>query len=159
METITTLKPETISSLHELIAANLDNVQLSQVALDRIASPIMGDLFRELTDERLVHLRELQTYLRCNGAPAEPVGTSLGVARNMWVDLRAAINAGDPYVIFLEAERGEARLESAYRTTLHQTLASPLNAVLMRQLASVRMRRTQLERLKGLAKSASPDAL
>lgn len=159
METLTTLTDATIEAMHGLIAANLDALQLCEVATDRVASPLMGDLFHELGEERREQLLELQTYLRHNGAPAEPEGTTLGVAHNMWTDLRAAINAGEPYVVLLEAERGEGRLEEAYRSALHEAQASPLNAVLMRHLETVRGRRAQLERLAEVAKKSATDAI
>ena len=48
------------------------------------------------------------------------------------------MNGGDPYVILIEAERGEDHIKEAYEEVLKETAGSAMNDVLTDQYAAVK---------------------
>lgn len=52
--------------------------------------------------------------------------------------MRGELNGGDPYVILIEAERGEDHIKEAYEDVLKETAEDAVNDVLTAQYAIVK---------------------
>lgn len=144
METKIDLNPRTIEAVQDLIQANLDSTRGFKEASKEVNDPIVSGLFTGIAVQRDKHANELQYYVVLNGERARTEGTWLASAHRAWIDLRAKLNGGDPYVILSEIERGEDHIKSAYEETLKETAGSALNDVLTKQYANVKVEHDQI---------------
>lgn len=155
-ETPQHLKPETLANLRGLQRANRDAAAALKAASSQAEStqggqPLLHRLFDQIGSLREDFANELGEHLASNDeAQSEGVSPS-GRLRELWVNFRAAINAGEPHVLLIEARRSEANLDEAYREAILATTGSPVNDVLHRQLADVVETRKALEAMEALA--------
>jgi uncharacterized protein (TIGR02284 family) len=138
METVTTLQEDTIAKLQDLIEICIDSAKGCADAAEHSDDEQVSSLFRQLGNQRADHTRELQGYVKLNREKPEKGGSALGTAHRLWLDLRAAINGGDPKVILIEAERGEDQIKQKYEEVIKETAGSALNDVLLRQYKQVK---------------------
>ena len=138
LETKTTLYDETIEKVQKLIRANIDAHDGFTECAAEIDDPSVAKLFRDLANERFELATELQTYVEWNGEEAEEDGSVAAKVHRVWIDVRSTLNAGDPYVILIEAERGEDHIKHAYEDVLKESAGSALNDVLLTQYARVK---------------------
>lgn len=115
----------------QLVEANLDSYHVLTEIADRMNDPVFAEDLREIAVRRGKNAEELETHLRQNEESPPTQGTLCGKLRQAWVDVRAAINAGDTYVMLVEAEKAERAIESAYTTAIkHLSNSALLSAVL-----------------------------
>ena len=138
IETLTDLNESTISGLQKLIRYNIDARDGFREAADDISDPILASLFREMVKERNELVTELQDHVQDTGEKAEDDGSAMAAVHRAWIKVRAAVNAGDPYPILCEAEKGEDYIKAAYEDVLKETAGSAVNDVLTRQYAIVK---------------------
>ncbi len=124
--------------LQDLIQINLDSSKGFREAAEEISEDDIAKLFRGLAEERANHAEELQTFVAWNGEKAADDGSLLGCMHRAWVNVRAKLNGGDPYVVLIEAERGEDSIKEAYEEALKSTAGSAMNDVLLKQYACVK---------------------
>ena len=96
------------------------------------------NLFRELAVERSANATELQTFVEWHGNEAEEDGSFSAGVHRAWINVRGKLNGGDPYVILIEAERGEDHIKAAYEDILKDTAGSAMNDLLQRQYTNVK---------------------
>lgn len=128
----------TVEKLQDLIQINIDSYNGFIEAAEKIDHENLAGLFRELATDRSGFAEELKQFVRMNEESPEQSGSGSAKAHRLWIDLRAALNGGDPYVILIEAERGEDKIKSKYEDALKDTAGSPVNDVLQRQYARVK---------------------
>lgn len=138
LETKANLNEETVEALQDLIEINLDSVAGFQQAADSIDHQGLQTLFRKVASERQMHADELKGFVRYNREEPEDSGSVAGAAHRQWLNLRAAINGGDPKVVLIEAERGEDAIKEKYEDLIKKTAGSAMNDVLLRQYAEVK---------------------
>jgi uncharacterized protein (TIGR02284 family) len=154
----TTLDARTVNQLHDLIRMNIDSYRSLNDAGERIDHPDLGPFFRDLAAQRRRQADELQQFVaaRSDEEPASG-GTAAGTLHRMWMDLRAAINGGDVYVILIEVERAEDRIKDEYQELLDEThgaLNDPLHEVLMRHSEQVVTAHDRVRQLRDAMKSS-----
>lgn len=138
METVRDLNEDTLEGLQDLIQLNIDSAEGFRDAAEKVDDNALSSLFSRLSQERFTQSQELKRYVGMNGEEPEDSGTAKGTVHRLWMDLRAAINGGDPKVILIEAERGEDAIKEKYEEVLKETAGSPLNGVLQRQYVAVK---------------------
>lgn len=136
-ETKTTLKPETIDALQELIQVNIDSRDGFHEAADNIDDLSVSSLFRELASQRNSNVSELRTLVSSNLEEPQDSGSAAASIHRTWMDLRAALGGGVSAMLS-EAERGEDYIKSKYEETLKATAGSAVTDVLNRQYADVK---------------------
>lgn len=137
-ETKTDLNDTTIEKLQKLIQANIDACNGFRESAEELDDPTLSALFRELGDQRSELATELQEYVEFNGEAPEDDGSVAAKTHRIWINIRAKLNGGDPYVILIEAERGEDHAKAAYEDVLKETAGSAMNDVLTRQYRVVK---------------------
>jgi uncharacterized protein (TIGR02284 family) len=137
LETKLSLSDDTLKHLQELIQTNIDSSEGLVSAAERVDDHRVASTFREIAQERTNNARELQSYVTANAKEAQTEGSTIGAIHRGWTAMRAAINGGDPYVILIEAERGEDRIKEQYEDVLLHTAGSAVNDVLQRQFAGI----------------------
>ena len=133
------LSDKATEALQHLIKYNLDSYKGFNEAADQISHTGIAALFRELAGERNRMAEELKRFVAI-GSDEEPedAGHARGAMHRAWMDIRAALNGGDPYVILIEAERGEDAIKDAYKEALDEVQSGPVRETLMRQYAQVK---------------------
>lgn len=130
LETKTDLNDSTIQKLQKLIRANIDSYNGFHESAEEMDNTQLSMLFRELGDQRSAMASELQKFVEFNGEEAEDDGSVAAKTHRIWINIRAKLNGGDPYVILIEAERGEDHIKAAYEDVLKETAGSAMNDVL-----------------------------
>lgn len=138
LETKTTLNDSTISGLQKLIRYNIDSYDGFREAAEEVEDSALASLFRELGGERAQMATELQKHVEKNDQDAENDGSMMAAVHRAWINVRAALNGGDPYPILCEAEKGEDHIKAAYEGVLKETAGSAVNDLLTRQYAKVK---------------------
>ncbi len=138
LQTKTDLSETTINKLQKLIRANIDSYNGFHEAAEEIDDAKLTALFKELGDQRSVMATELQEVVAFNGKEAEDDGSVAAKTHRIWINIRSKINRGDPYVILIEAERGEDHIKAAYEEVLEETTSSVMNDLLLDQYRAVK---------------------
>lgn len=138
LETKSTLTDETIEKLQKLIRANIDSYNGFHESAEELNDARLSTLFRQIGDDRSAMASELQQQVEFNGEEAEDDGSVAAKTHRIWINIRGKLNGGDPYVILIEAERGEDHIKEAYEEVLTETAGSAMNDVLSRQYAKVK---------------------
>ena len=153
LETKSTLTDETIEKLQKLIRANIDSYNGFHESAEELDDAQLTVLFRRLGDERSAMATELQEYVTFNGKEAEDDGSVAALTHRIWINIRGKLNGGDPYVILIEAERGEDHIKEAYEEVIKETAGSAMNDVLLAQYAKVKAGHDEIRDLRDLYKN------
>ncbi len=138
LETKTDLNDSTIDKLQKLIQANIDSYNGFHESAEEMEDQKLSALFKGLGDQRSAMASELQKFVEFSGVEAEDDGSVAAKTHRIWINIRAKLNGGDPYVILTEAERGEDHIKAAYEDVLKETPGSAMNDLLMKQYAVVK---------------------
>ncbi|WP_372719744.1 PA2169 family four-helix-bundle protein [Novipirellula sp.] len=138
LETKQSLSETTVKKLQKLIRANIDSYDGFRESAEELSDKKLATLFREIANERSALATELQNYVQWNGEEAEDDGSASAGVHRAWINVRSKLNGGDPYVILIEAERGEDHIKNAYEEVLKDTAGSAMNDVLLSQYAVVK---------------------
>lgn len=152
LETKCNLSDQTIEKLQKLIRANIDSYNGFHESAEEMDDPQLSELFREIGDQRSAMASELQCYVEFNGKEAEDDGSVAAKTHRIWINIRGKLNGGDPYVILIEAERGEDHIKEAYEDVLKETAGSPMNDVLQAQYAKVKAGHDKIRDLRDAKK-------
>ncbi|MCA9198269.1 MAG: PA2169 family four-helix-bundle protein [Planctomycetales bacterium] len=153
LETKSTLNDKTVDKLQRLVQCNIDSKDGFREAAEEIDDNRVATLFRELADQRSKLATELQSHVAWNGKRPENDGSFAASVHRTWIDLRAKLNGGDPYVILIEAERGEDHIKHAYEDVLKETAGSAVNDVLIAQYGVVKAGHDQVRDLRDAYKN------
>jgi uncharacterized protein (TIGR02284 family) len=148
METMTTLREDTVKGVAKLVRMNRDAAGGFSEAAEKIDCPHCRGVFNDAANERRRFEHELVSALQISDEDIPDGGTALGAFHHAWMGLRSTLNGGDPKAIVSEAIRGESSLKDSYEDVLKDTAGSPLNAVLQRQVNSVNTTIHSLESIK-----------
>ncbi len=153
LETKTDLNKTTVSKLQKLIQANIDSYNGFHESAEEIDDAKLAVLFKEIGDQRSAMASELQKVVEYNCEEAEDDGSVAAKTHRIWVNIRSKINSGDPYVILIEAERGEDHIKAAYEDVLKETAGSAVNDLLTDQYAIVKAGHDKVRDLRDSYKS------
>lgn len=138
LESKLNLEEKTLKKLQSLIQINIDSEEGLTAAANKVDDNRLSATFRQVGQTRSSNVHELQSYVVANAQEPEDGGSAMGALHRGWTSMRSAINGGDPYVMLIEAERGEDHIKETYEDVLKETAGSAVNDVLQRQYASVK---------------------
>lgn len=148
------LRPSTIAAIRDLIAANLDSSRELETAAAAIQDTGVARLLREIAVQRGEHVIELQNALTIRKIEANFAGTLTGTLRRLWLELRAAVQGGDPYAVLVETERAEDVIKKAYEAAVRECDDNPISVLLQAQFATVERGHDRVRELRDQAKLA-----
>ncbi len=148
METVSTLRKETISGIQDLIEINIDSSKGFREAADKIETNEIATLFRHCADEREQYAGQLKSLVQANGTEPTDSGSIKGTVHRWWVGLRGTVQQGDEHAVLAEAERGEDAIKHRYEDTLKGTAGSAVNDVIQKQYAGVKARHDQIRDMR-----------
>ena len=154
LETKIDLNEETVKGVQKLIRYNIDSADGFKAAAKDIKTETIATLFRDLASERQSLAEELQTYVEINGEESVDSGSAMAAVHRAWISARGLINAGAPYPILCEAEKGEDCIKAAYEDVLKDTAGSAMNDVLTQQYAKVKAGHDRVRDLRDAMKDA-----
>jgi uncharacterized protein (TIGR02284 family) len=143
---ILALDRETVHLIQDLIKASLDASALLAEASRKVSHAGLAGLFQRLGRERAWMARDLQVLVEAGDERPARRGTAAGAVRRLWIDLRSAINAGDPRVLMAEIEPVEARTLAVCRAAMERTASGPVHDWLAGQHARLQRDRLHLRR-------------
>lgn len=138
-ETTTTLNTQTIEHLQDLVRINRDSAEGFRKAAELIQDLKLTELFLQIAGQREAFARELRGYVELNDEDGDISTSWEGMFHRWWLDVRALLSSGNDHAVLAEAERGEDKIKEMYEDVLKDTAGSPLNDVLMRQYAEVKV--------------------
>ena len=137
-----TLSDKAASKLNDLIQLNIDSAKGFREAADAIddqKGAALKNLFLDIANRRESYVVELKQSVNFKSdKKPEDDGSVKGTMHRWWLDARAKLNAGDPTVVLIEAERGEDAIKERYEEVLKETSGSPVNDLLLRQYSGVK---------------------
>lgn len=148
METVSTLRDDTISGIQDLIEINIDSSKGFREAADKVECTDIANLFRQCADEREQYAGQLKSLVQVNGEEPKDSGTIRGTVHRWWLSLRGTVQQGDEHALLAEAERGEDAIKHRYEDTLKDTAGSAVNDVLQNQYTGVKARHDQIRDMR-----------
>ncbi|MFY9256447.1 MAG: PA2169 family four-helix-bundle protein [Fuerstiella sp.] len=150
VETKANLSEKSIQNLQDLIQINIDSINGLKDAAEGVNDDRVENLFRDVLAERASFALELQVYVEWNKERAIVSQSLAGRVHQLWMDVRSKLNGGDPYVILIEAERGEDSIKAAYEHALSDNPASAVGDVLHQQLTIVKSGHDRIRDMRDL---------
>jgi uncharacterized protein (TIGR02284 family) len=143
---ILTLDRQTVDLVQDLIKVALDGSALFAEASRKVNDAGLAGLFKRLGRERAWMARDLQVLVEACDERPQRRGTMTGVVHRLWMDVRSAMNAGDPRVLVAEVERVEAKIAETCRIAVSQTASGPVHDWFVKRHAQVKRDLAQLRR-------------
>lgn len=153
LETKMDLNEGTLAKLQKLIRGNIDSYNGFHESAEEIADSKLKALFKKIGDQRSAMATELQEYVEFNRKDAEDDGSVAAKTHRIWINIRSKLNSGDPYVLLIEAERGEDHIKEAYEDMLKETAGSAMNDVLTQQYTLVKAGHDAIRELRDAYKN------
>lgn len=133
------LKPETIESLQELIRGLNDSQQCLQEAADSVRDDqLVTSTLKKVSQERQGVCNEIAKLVESTEEAPADEGTFAGNLRTIWTALRSGLNAGNPTVVLIEAERAEKVLLQKFQDILAEVRNMPIAVQLDRMYEAVK---------------------
>ncbi len=142
------LREEELTSLQDVLQANVDSARLFDDAAEQIKNPRMADLFRDIAQQRRANAQELKQYVIAAGEKPDDKPSLGGQTREIWLRFRSALNGGDPYVVLAEAERSEDHLKEIYTEAIRHNAGSPAAQSLHQQFAVMNKQHNAVHELR-----------
>lgn len=115
-----------------MIQVNIDSINGLKDAAEDVNDDRVENLFCDVLAERASFALELQVYVEWNNQRAVVSQSLASRVRQLWMYARANLNGGDPYVILIEAERGEDSIKAAYENA-HFPTTRPVRLAIVKQ--------------------------
>ncbi|CAN5723535.1 PA2169 family four-helix-bundle protein [soil metagenome] len=143
---------EVVSTLKDLIRTLEDGKEGFKLAAESTDNPDMRTLFLHYAAQREQFSAELHHLSGLDGDEALDIETSLtGALHREWLNLRSALNAGDPGAILAECERGENHAVSEYRKALDLPLPTEVVHAIGAQSLEITSAHEKVKYLRDLA--------
>ena len=139
-----------ISVLNNLIETCKDGEKGFKAAADGLKSAAAKNKFLGYSRERAQMASELQAEVRRLGGDPDKSGSLSGTLHRGWLELKAAVTAGNDHAVFAEAERGEDVAKSVYEDALKEQLPASALAVVQQQSAKVRRAHDDVRALRDM---------
>ena len=153
LETTSTLSPETISTLNELIQMNIDSRDGFRQAAVEIDDLSIASFFDRVADDRERQADELTNFVEYNGEEADRSGSFAAAVHRAWMNIRESLSANNRYAVLAEAERGEDQIKRAYELALTENPGSAMQEVLMQHFQQVKAIHDHVRALRDAHKS------
>ncbi len=113
-----------ISKLDDLITTLIDSVKGYDHSADKVGSPVMAQLFRDLSVERKEAVKLLQDRSRALDGRPNQFGSAAGTVHRRLEDILVALGGGDKAVI-QAIDRGEDYLNEEFQRVLGDESIDP----------------------------------
>lgn len=138
METLTTLKPETVEGLKDLVKINIDSAKGYCTSAEAVDDPNLAQFFKACAARREEFAEQLRTRLEMSDEEASDSSSLKATAHRWWIKAKAALQSGDRHGVLAEAERGEDAIKACYEEVIKEISGNPLNDLLHHQYADVK---------------------
>jgi uncharacterized protein (TIGR02284 family) len=116
---------DTINSLQQLISISKDSEDGFREASEGVRNADLKALFTMISTQRREFGAELKRMVSSLDEDPETSKDFAGEVRLLWLELTAAVTAGDEHTILFECERGEDAALNAYRDVLKKVDLAP----------------------------------
>jgi uncharacterized protein (TIGR02284 family) len=149
MTTDTTASYDTINCLQQLISISRDSEDGFREAARDVRNQDLKELFAMVAQQRGEFGAELKRIVSSLDEDPESSKDFGGEVRLLWLELKAALSAGDEHTILFECERGEEAAVNAYRDVLKDyTLSPDIRVVVERQWEAVQKSHERMRHLR-----------
>lgn len=118
MTTESSIAYDTLNCLQQLISISRDSEDGFREASSDVRNADLKELFAMIATQRREFGAELKKIVASFDEDPESSKDFSGEVRLLWLELKAALTAGDEYTILFECERGEEAAVNAYRDVL-----------------------------------------
>jgi len=139
---------EIVELLNRLIVANRDSAEGYEHAAGAVENPDYQALFRQYAEQRRHFVDALSEEVRTYGGEPAASGDLAGTFQRAWMNLRAALSAGDQ-AIMDECDQIEQATLTLYADTLPQNLPEAVKALVRSQLVDVRIAHERIHGING----------
>lgn len=132
------LSQEVAVEFRDLVRANLDSHDVLTEIANCMNDSVTAEKLMEIAQRRLANADDLRQWLSLSHDGASQ-GGGLGVKlQQVWIDCRAAVNAGDTYVMLIEAEKAEADIQAAYAKAISTLSETSILSRMIQQFNTIR---------------------
>ncbi len=143
-----------ISVLEKLTELCRDGQEGYRDAAEHVKSPELRNLFNQVSTTRAEFAGELENeVIRLGKHDPERESTTSGAMHRKWVDLKAAMGAGD-HSILSSIESGEDSAKKAYEDALNDNLPQDIKDILRRQSQEIISTHNRIRALRDQTKAA-----
>lgn len=143
---------EVVSTLKDLIQTLEDGKEGFKLAAEATDNADMRTLFLHYSMQRAQFSTELHHLSGLYGDEAEDTASSLtGALHRGWLNLRSALNGGDPGAILAECERGEDHAVAEYRKAIDLPLPTDVIHAIGAQSLEIKAAHDKVKYLRDLA--------
>lgn len=149
--TTTILSEKTVDKLKDLIQVNHDSTKGFEKAAELCEDPTLKASLLQYARQRTTFANELASHVPKNARDTD--GSFAGKMHRWWMTLREKVTTDQRYNLLAEIERGEDKIVEMYQEVLVETAGSPVNNVLMSQIAQVKQVHDRVRLLRDGAKA------
>jgi uncharacterized protein (TIGR02284 family) len=140
---------DTINSLQQLISISKDSEDGFREAADGVRNADLKELFSMVATQRREFGAELKRIVLSLDEDPETSKDFAGEVRLLWLELAAALSAGNEHTVLFECERGEDAALNAYREVLKNVdLAPEIRVVVEHQWEAVQKSHARIRHLR-----------
>jgi len=139
---------EIIARLNQLIVANRDSAEGYERAAGALENTDYRALFTEYAQQRRQFVAALSAHVRDYGGEPEEGGNLAGTFQRAWMNILAALTAGD-HAIMDECDQIEAATLALYADTLPENLPEAVKTLVRSQLVDVRIAHERIHAISG----------
>ena len=133
------VQERSIGVLNHLIEINYDGREGYRTAAEAIDNEEYQALFEEYAEQRAHFISELNALVNRFGSQPVDEGNLSGLFHRAWIDIKAAVTAGDPGAIMAECDRSEETALQAYQEAMAADMTEEAKEVVRRQMSAVRL--------------------
>ena len=149
MTTDTTTSYDTVNCLQQLVSISRDSEDGFREASRDVRNQDLKELFTMIARQRGEFGTELKGIVSSLDEDPETSKDLGGEARLLWLELKAALSAGDEHTILFECERGEDAAVNAYRDVLKDYELPPdIRVVVEKQWEAVQKSHERIRHLR-----------
>ena len=148
MNTTITESPSELTLLHiqELISINIDSFNGFNEAARKVGDLKIGDLFRDLANDRMANIEQLQAVVESGGTEPVDDGSLAASIHRTILNLRESLGGG-PIAVLQEAIRGEKHIKAKYEALLPELSGLGVTDLLHGQYGRIVAAHDRLERI------------
>lgn len=110
--------------------------------------PDLAPTFTRFSEQRASFSTQLQALAATYGDAVKETGSAAASLHRGWMAIRDAITGSGPESVLKTAVQGEDHAIEAYEKALKEDISTDTRTVVVRQLAEIRLARTELQRLE-----------
>jgi uncharacterized protein (TIGR02284 family) len=148
METITTLRSDTLEALKDLARANIDSFKSFEEAAKAIDDLELKTMFRDIAQIRRNNVVSLRRYIQLNDEDFENHGSMRGALHRWWLNLRVTLQTENKLALVAEVERSEDAIKRAYEAILVRVSGNALSDVLHTQFREVKQHHDRIRDMR-----------